>query len=120
MGDMSLEFYWLAVAVVTVISASRITRVVTFDAFPPARWVRDTYADLMDRSGPTRGWALLLFCPWCFSPWATLGVILWGYFSGFDTLWWIINGSLAASYLAAIFMTQDGDDSGESENEEVA
>lgn len=118
---MSTEFYWLAVALVTIISAARITRVVTFDAFPPARWLRDVWGDAMDAHDLTRGWAVLPFCQWCFSFWATLFVVTWADLSGvFDgeaitdsdlwaQFWWIMNGTMAASYLAAIFMTNDTD-----------
>lgn len=110
-NSVSAEFYWLAIALVTIVSAARVTRVVTFDKFPPARWLRHAYGDLMDRTTLTRGWAVLPFCQWCFSFWATLPIVLWGWCSDFHTAWWIINGSLAASYLAAIFMTNDTDDS---------
>lgn len=117
---MSPEFYWLAVALVTIVSSARLTRVVTFDVFPPARWLRNTWGDIMDRHSLTRGYVVLLFCQWCFSFWATLAVVLWGYLSDFDEIWWIANGSLAASYLAAIFMTNDGDNTthDDDENEE--
>lgn len=106
---MSTEFYWVAVALVTIISAARLTRLATFDVFPPARWLRDTWGDIMDAHDLTRGWMVLPFCQWCFSFWATLPVVLWGYFTDFHDAWWIVNGALAASYLAAIFMTNDTD-----------
>lgn len=112
---MITEFYWLAVALTTVVSASRLTRLATVDKFPPVRWARDKYADATDGTG----WQLLLFCGYCFSFWATALVVLWGCLSGvYDvsgngtpaTVWWIVNGILAASYLAAILMAHDGDD----------
>lgn len=108
---MSTEFLWVAIALTTIVSSARLTRVVTFDVFPPTRWLRNAWGDLMDRASLTRGYAILLSCQWCFSFWATLGVVLWGYYSDWDEVWWIVNGSLAASYLAAIFMTNDTDDS---------
>jgi predicted benzoate:H+ symporter BenE len=37
-------------------------------------------------------------------------VLLWGWFTEFDTVWWLINGSLGAAYLAAIMVRFDGDD----------
>lgn len=113
---MSTEFYWVAVVVTTIISASRLTRLVTVDKFPPMKWVRDKYADATDGSD----WQWLMFCGYCFGFWAALGVVVWGYFSGVyapafdDTLaariWWAINGVLAVAYLAAVFMAHDGDD----------
>lgn len=115
---MSTEFYWVAVALVTVISAARLTRLATVDKFPPIKKVRDKYEDRADGTG----WDLLTMCGYCFSFWATLLVVLWGWLSGvygispFDStddtaahIWWFANGVLAASYLAAVFMAHDGD-----------
>lgn len=100
------EFYWIAVAVVTVVSSARLTRLATWDDFPPAKWLRNKYADLTDGSG----WQVLAFCAYCASFWVTAGVFLWGYFTEFHEPWWVVNGLLAASYLAAIVMVHDGDD----------
>lgn len=115
---MSTEFLWVAIALTTIVSSSRLTRVVTFDVFPPARWLRDAWGNLMDRSRLTQGYAILLFCQWCFSFWATLAVVLWGFLADWNEVWWIINGSLAASYLAAIFMTNDTDTSTHDDDDE--
>lgn len=119
---MSDEFYWIAVAVTTVLSASRLTRLFVADKFPPTYWLRHKYAAVLDRSDRSRAWALLLFCGYCFGFWATLGVVLWGFWAdvygpGSETpqdalrflLWWLINGTLGGSYLAAWFMANDGD-----------
>lgn len=113
---MSIEFYWVAVALVTIVSASRLTRLATFDSFPPVKWMRDKYADATDGGG----WQLLAFCPYCAGFWITGLVVLWGYLSGVyvdrpvhDTaysVWWAVNAVLAASYLAAILMVHDGDE----------
>lgn len=96
---------WIAIAVVTVMSAARITRLVTFDAFPPAAWVRAKFDDLTEEND----WSLLVHCGYCFSFWATLAVALWGYFSGWHTAWWLTNSILGGSYLAAIVMAADKD-----------
>lgn len=103
---MSAEFYWIAVAVVTVVSASRITRLLTFDKFPPIVWLRDKYADATDGTG----WQLLAFCAYCASFWVTAVIVLWGWLTDWQTAWWLVNGISAASYLAAVFMVHDGDD----------
>lgn len=100
------EFQWVAIAIVTIISASRITRLITWDVFPPAVWLRMRW-DKVTKDG---SWAVLAHCGYCFSFWATLGVVLWGYLSDWNTVWWLANGTLAASYVAAVFMTHDGDD----------
>jgi hypothetical protein len=111
---VSTEFYWLAVALVTVVSAARLTRLATVDKFPPVKWLRNKYGDLTDGSD----WQWLMFCGYCFSFWATVFVVGWGWFSGvydvsgngtaFD-IWWVSNGILAAAYLAAVFMAHDAD-----------
>lgn len=100
------NFHWVAIAVVTVLSASRLTRLVTWDSFPPSVWFRMKW-DTITKDG---SWSLLVHCGYCFSFWATLGVVLWGYWSDWNSFWWIANGTLAASYAAAVFMTNDGDD----------
>lgn len=105
---MSSEFYWVAVALVTVTSAARLTRLATVDKFPPVVWVRDRYAALTDRPRLV-GWQLLMFCGYCFSFWVTLGVGLWGWLAEWNEAWWLANGVLGGSYLAAILMAHDGD-----------
>ena len=99
-------FDWIAVAVVTVMSAARLTRLAVFDKFPPVKWVRTKYENATDETG----WQWLTLCGYCFSFWATLPVVLWGYLTDFQTAWWVVNGALGASYLAAIVVAFDGDD----------
>jgi hypothetical protein len=116
---VSTEFYWLAVVVTTIVSASRLTRLATWDKFPPVVWLRDKYADATDGGG----WQLLAFCGYCASFWITALVVAWGWQSGVYSdfgnadappvatqVWWVINGIFAASYLAAILMVHDGDE----------
>lgn len=116
---MSTEFYWVALALVTIVSSARISRLATFDAFPPALWVRRKYLAATD-SHPD--WGLLALCGYCFSFWSTALIVGTGYLahvyghppddlSGWALAWWLINGTLAASYAAAVFMKRDGDDS---------
>lgn len=114
---MSNEFYWLAVVATTIISAARLTRLMVADKFPPVKWIRDKYSDWTDATE----WWWLVNCGYCFSFWATAFVVVWGWLSGaYDgvsgnapLIWWLVNGTLAASYLAAILMAHDGDDSGD-------
>lgn len=105
---MSIEFFWIAVAAVTITSSARITRLVTYDKFPPVQWLRDKYADLTDRPR-LLGWQLLAFCAYCASFWITVGVVLWGYLTDWQPVWWVVNGTFGASYLAAILMVHDGE-----------
>lgn len=114
---MSTEFYWIAVAIVAIVGSARITRLLTFDKFPPVAAVRDWYADKTDGNG----WQLLVFCAYCMSFWVTAAVVTWADLSGvFDgpehpslwaQAWWFANGILAASYLAAMVQIHDGDES---------
>lgn len=119
---MSPTLYWIAVAVVTVIASARLTRLATFDHFPPVEWLRNKYAAKTDGTG----WQLLAFCAYCASFWITAIVVALGYFAGVyspdtaslayhpDTVaeqaWWLVMGTLAGSYVAAVFMVHDGDD----------
>lgn len=108
------EFFWIAVAAVTITSSARLTRLVTWDQFPPMLWVRNKYAEFTEATPRRLGWQLLLFCGYCFSFWATLLVVLTGYFSDWHEAWWIINSIFGGSYLAAILMASDGDEGDES------
>jgi hypothetical protein len=112
-------FQWIAVAAVIVISSARLSRVGVFDGFPPVKWVRDKVFDWTDKTDRRRGWQAITWCAYCFSFWPTLVVILSGYYSNWHPAWWIVNGSLAASYLAAIFVILDRepfDDDDEDDN----
>ena len=104
-------FFWIAVAVVSVVSGSRLTRLLTFDEFPPIRWARDRFDNFMDKGPKRRQWGMISYGPWGASFWAVLAVVLSGYFSDWHTVWWLVNGSLGGSYLAAMLMVRDGDSS---------
>lgn len=119
---MNPTLYWIAIAVVTVIGSARLTRLAVYDDFPPIRWVRNVFLDAMEK-GPRRSqWQLLALCGYCFSFWATLLVVVWGLLAHVyghppndptlaQTIWYILFGALAASYLAAAFVANDGDGS---------
>lgn len=110
---MSTEFYWIAVAVVTVVSASRLTRLAVADDFPPVQFFRDRLYDALDRGERLRQWQIITWCGYCASFWITSAVVAWGYLTDWQTAWWLVNGAFAASYLAAILMANDGDKSGD-------
>jgi hypothetical protein len=99
-------FAWVAVAILTIGSAARITRLITFDVYPPSVWLRTKWQNLTNDNS----WTPLLTCPYCFAPYAAAGVLLWGYLSDFHEPWWWANGWLTAAYLAAILVRFDGDD----------
>lgn len=116
MYAVSSEFYWIVVALVVITASARLSRLVTFDAFPPALWLRRKYLARADND-----WGLLAICGYCFSFWATALIValgdLAGVFDGkpvvswFTVAWWFAFGILGASYLAAMLMKRDGDDS---------
>lgn len=103
---MSIEFIWVAIAVISIVSTARITRLITFDKLPPVAWLREKWVTLWGESE----WATLVVCPYCFSMYAAALVLLWGYFTHWDLYWWLFNGWMAMSYLGAIVMVKDGDD----------
>lgn len=112
-------FEWVAAALIVVLSSARITRLLTFDHFPPIEWVRNKYLDFTDERDSLRSWGLLAYCPYCMSFWVTLGVVLAGYFSDWHEAWWLVNAIFGASYLAAMVMVHDGDDSENDKSEDT-
>lgn len=117
---MNSSMYWVAVAIITVTASARLTRLATYDQFPPVLWLREAYAEFMDKTERRRGWQVLAYCGYCASFWLTLIVVVWadlsGVFEGWTrdpslwaSGWWFLMGTLGASYLAAILMKNDGD-----------
>lgn len=114
---MSQEMYWIAVSLVIITASARVTRLITVDMFPPIAALRDTF----ENSTNGTVWEPLTKCGYCFSFWATSSVVASAAFSGVLTWeplwawmepgWWLLFGTLGASYLAAIMMAKDGDDS---------
>lgn len=100
----TLLFYG-AVALVASFSAARITRLVTYDVFPPIKAVRDWYGEKAKGD-----WAMLLFCGYCFGFWAFGLVLFTGLASDWHPVWWVVNAWFAGGYLAAIIMANDGED----------
>jgi hypothetical protein len=121
--SVNTEFYWTAVVLTTIISASRLTRLATVDVFPPVAWARQKYVNATIDTD----WKWLVLCGYCFSFWATALVTAFGLWAGVYTdtptaevwtqVWWVVNGVLAASYLAAILMAVDADP-GDDEDED--
>jgi hypothetical protein len=98
-------FFWIAAFVIGVLSAARITRLVTWDEFPPTRWWRIKFADMVGDD-----WGKLFSCLWCFGPYAAAVVLGWGYLADFGTVWWLFNGWLGSGYLASMVVVRDGDE----------
>ena len=94
----------IAAAVVGILSAGRLTRLVVNDHWPPLEWALSKWDAASDRLG---GWWLLLRCPWCLAPWWTLVIGVWGALSHLHWTWWAFNGWLAAAYLASMVVFHD-------------
>ncbi len=95
----------LCAVIVGTVSVARLTRLVTQDSFPPSAWMRSKWDEITD-DGP---WSKLLHCPFCMSMWLAIPVILWGWLSNLHISWWLFNGWMAVSYLAAIVVMNDGE-----------
>lgn len=100
---MTHEIVVLAAVIVGILSAARLTRLVTQDSFPPAAWLRIKWDTLTEGSG----WNVLFKCHWCMSPWMTLPVGAWGWLSELHISWWVFNGWLAAAYVVAMIVERD-------------
>lgn len=95
---------------VAFMGVGRWSRLVTYDKFPPAVWVREHW-ETWTVTHKHGDWADLLFCPWCFTPWLMLVCI--GWFALTFTavwvawLWWLFWGWGAISYLTSIVISYD-------------
>lgn len=109
MIDTFLTDGWLivAAALVAIFGVGRLSRIVTYDDFPPAARIRAWWRT-RNNDGP---WTKLLTCPWCFTPWAMLACLGW-FAAGLWVLWiaiawWVFWGWLALSYAASIVIAYD-------------
>lgn len=96
-------------AFVLIFGSARLTRLLIFDVYPPAAWLRTKWDDKTHQSD----WNNLMHCAYCLAPWIVLvnGLLgWWAYETGWATLWACINFWLASAYLAAMAVAYDGDD----------
>lgn len=103
----TLPILLLTVAV-AVIGTGRVSRIVTYDEFPPAKWARQKWVNATDGTG----WQLLATCFWCATPWLMLITIAWFlvgvYFvPGMLIAWWIFYSWMALSYLSSQYIFFD-------------
>lgn len=87
----------------------RLSRILTYDAYPPAMWLRRKWLDLTrnretNDNGP---WGKLAICQWCATPWIMAICIAWGWFSSLHWSWWVFWGWLALTYVASIIIARD-------------
>lgn len=114
---MSTQWYYIFAGLVTVFSVARLSRLLVIDKFPPIKSVRDRYENKTDGSG----WQILTMCGYCMGVWTAAFVVGTGLAAGvydptsmaaydiWARIWWVFNGTMAASYAGAIVMAYDGD-----------
>lgn len=100
---------WIGIALVSILSTARVIRFLIWDTFPPMMWVRVRFYLLTEKNGKEGPWYKLLKCGYCNGPYVATGIVLWGYFTDWQVAWWLANSIAAVSYLAAVFVTFDGE-----------
>lgn len=93
----------LAAVIVGTVSVARLTRLITQDSFPPSAWLRAKWDEVTGDGS----WSVLAHCHWCLSVWITPAILLWGWLSDLHVAWWLFNGWMAASYVAAMIVERD-------------
>jgi hypothetical protein len=101
--DYTNPLLMLAAAAVITLGAGRLTRIITYDDFPPAAHARALW-DRITNDGP---WSKLAHCFWCAGPWVTLVALGSGILSGLHWGWWLFWGWLALSYVTSIIIARD-------------
>lgn len=105
------DFQWIAAFIIGVGSIARITRLITWDTYPPSAWLRSKWSALT-HDGP---WAVMLQCGYCFGLYAGLFVVGWAALDlrtdqEIDWPWWAFNAWMAMSYWGSIMMAYDGEE----------
>lgn len=109
---MIATLLWYAVAaLLVVVTAARLTRLITQDAYPPVAWLRAKWDDATDGSD----WNIMLHCHWCLAPWLTLPMLALAYFAlvghrpDFHPwhLVWLFAAWMTLSYLASWLVNND-------------
>jgi hypothetical protein len=104
----------IAAVVVGVLSVARLTRLITADTWPPVLMLRQWWDKVTTvKEGPGKGaqgaWYDLVSCPYCAAPWLTIPILAWALISDLHWSWWVVNGWLAAAYVASMIVARDGE-----------
>lgn len=105
---MAMEWWQTLLAVVVaLIGSARLTRILTYDDFPPAVWLRITWAKVTKDGS----WAKLAQCYWCAGPWVTLFAIV-TFLLTFEAswvawTWWLLYTWMSLSYLVSMWVDRD-------------
>lgn len=106
LGQSELVTY-VIYAIVGIIAAARITRLLVADDYPLVIRLRIWWDNHV--KGP---WNKLMHCPWCFGPWATLIVGALAYLCDMldvSWVWFVVFGWFAASYATSWIVFHDED-----------
>lgn len=69
---MNLDWVLTGWAIVYVLAAARLTRLITHDSLPPIQRMRD---HVLNRWGHNP-WSELVVCPWCMGIWVSIGTVV--------------------------------------------
>jgi len=107
--DVPDWFVIIAAVAVGVLGSARVVRLITADKFPPVVRFRIWWDAHTERT-PGEGWNLLAHCLWCLAPWVVAADLAWALLSDLQAAWWVVNGWMAASYVASwlVFHDEDG------------
>lgn len=105
MSDHSTVTLVLAV-LIGIGATARLTRLITWDSYPPAAWLRSKWDQITDDGD----WSVLAHCGYCFGLWSALFVVGWGWLSDLHWSWWLFCIWMTVGYLGPILMAYDGED----------
>lgn len=83
--------------IVGIFATARVTRIITVDDWPPMKWIRSKWADIVNYGD----WYDLVECPWCAAPWVVAANLAFALLTDLSAAWWILNGWMAASLVAS-------------------
>ncbi len=93
---------WIAAILTLVFGVARLGRIITYDDYPPAVWVRKKWIDTVGED-----WGSLFICPWCMNPYLIAVGMAWAGLSDFHWTWWLFWGWLALAQIASTISAYD-------------
>lgn len=84
---------------------ARLTRIATYDDYPPAEWLRTRWIALVGEK-----WGKLATCIWCGQPYIVLICMGWAYWSDFAWHWWAFWAWMALSQAGSTLLSYDEPD----------
>lgn len=104
-------FLLVLAVLVAIVGVGRLTRLVTYDDYPPTAAIRSWW---IGRVTGGNGWAKLIECLWCFAPWPMAVCIGWYLATPLAPWllwsWWLFWSWLALSYVSSILVRHDEPD----------